>query len=198
MPGSNRLKDRHDSVSNNRPRNLLFNSTSRYCTQRYTLWNDTLHRPCNCHMVLPRHNLPHRVIDQFRSAGVAGDDDRSAACHRLVTHFMEEAERLCDRLAIFDAGHVIAQGTPEQIIADHAESASVSFTPNRETPGIERCPGVRHISSLDGRTLIEGSPDMVAYVCAELVRQGPPPTDLRIVQPNLEDAVLAIEDRSRA
>ena len=130
-----------------------------------------------------------KVIESVRDQG---------ATVVLVTHFMEEAERLCDRLAIFDAGHVIAQGTPEQIIADHAESASVSFTPNRETPGIERCPGVRHISSLDGRTLIEGSPDMVAYVCAELVRQGPPPTDLRIVQPNLEDAVLAIEDRSRA
>ena len=116
----------------------------------------------------------------------------------LVTHFMEEAERLCDRLAIFDDGRVIAQGTPQQIIADHAESASVSFTPNRETSGLARCPGVRHIGTVGGLMEIEGTPEMVAYVCAELVREGPPPPDLRIVQPNLEDAVLAIEDRSRA
>lgn len=127
-----------------------------------------------------------KVIESVRDRG---------ATVVLVTHFMEEAERLCDRLAIFDGGRVIAQGTPEQIIADHAESASVSFTALRDTPGIDRCPGVRHITTTDGRVHIEGAPDMVAHVCAELVREGPPPPDLRIVQPNLEDAVLAIEDR---
>ena len=116
----------------------------------------------------------------------------------LVTHFMEEAERLCDRLAIFDSGRVIADGTPHQIIAAHAESASISFTPSGPTAGLERCPGVRHIGTVDGRVVIEGAPDMVAHVCAELVREGPPPPDLRITQPNLEDAVLALEDRTRS
>lgn len=125
-----------------------------------------------------------KVIESVRDQG---------ATVVLVTHFMEEAERLCDRLAIFESGRVIATGTPEEIIARHAESASVSFTPLRDVPGLERCPGVRHISTIDGRVHIEGAPDMVAYVCAELVQGGPPPTDLRIVQPNLEDAVLAIE-----
>lgn len=115
----------------------------------------------------------------------------------LVTHFMEEAERLCDRLAIFDRGRVIAEGTPTEIIAAHARCASVTFTPERPTPGLERCPGVRHIDARGDQVCVEGTPDMVAYVCAELTRDGAPPTDLRITQPNLEDAVLAIEDRSR-
>ena len=39
----------------------------------------------------------------------------------LTTHFMEEAERLCDRLAIMDRGRVIAQGTPRELIAEHIE-----------------------------------------------------------------------------
>ena len=39
----------------------------------------------------------------------------------LTTHFMDEAERLCDRLAIMDAGRIIAQGTPAQLIAAHIE-----------------------------------------------------------------------------
>ena len=39
----------------------------------------------------------------------------------LTTHFMEEAERLCDRLAIMDAGRIIAQGTPAQLVAAHIE-----------------------------------------------------------------------------
>ncbi|HZM34607.1 MAG TPA: ATP-binding cassette domain-containing protein [Burkholderiales bacterium] len=39
----------------------------------------------------------------------------------LTTHFMEEAERLCHRLAIMDHGHIIAQGTPRALIAEHIE-----------------------------------------------------------------------------
>ena len=39
----------------------------------------------------------------------------------LTTHFMEEAERLCDRLAIIDKGRIIAQGTPGALIAEHIE-----------------------------------------------------------------------------
>jgi lipooligosaccharide transport system ATP-binding protein len=39
----------------------------------------------------------------------------------LTTHFMEEAERLCDRLAIMDRGRIIAQGTPRALIAEHIE-----------------------------------------------------------------------------
>ena len=39
----------------------------------------------------------------------------------LTTHFLEEAERLCDRLAIMDAGRIISQGTPGQLVAAHIE-----------------------------------------------------------------------------
>ncbi len=39
----------------------------------------------------------------------------------LTTHFMEEAERLCSRIAIMDHGRIIAQGTPRELIADHIE-----------------------------------------------------------------------------
>jgi lipooligosaccharide transport system ATP-binding protein len=39
----------------------------------------------------------------------------------LTTHFMDEAERLCDRLAILDAGRIVAQGSPAQLVAQHIE-----------------------------------------------------------------------------
>ena len=39
----------------------------------------------------------------------------------LTTHFMEEAERLCDRLTILDRGRVIATGSPRELIAQHIE-----------------------------------------------------------------------------
>jgi ABC-2 type transport system ATP-binding protein len=41
----------------------------------------------------------------------------------LVTHFMEEAEALCDRLAIFEQGRIIAQGSPAAVVAAHADTA---------------------------------------------------------------------------
>jgi lipooligosaccharide transport system ATP-binding protein len=43
----------------------------------------------------------------------------------LTTHFMEEAERLCQRLAIMDHGRIIAQGSPRSLIAEHAEAQVV-------------------------------------------------------------------------
>jgi ABC-2 type transport system ATP-binding protein len=112
----------------------------------------------------------------------------------LVTHFMEEAETLCDRLAVFDRGRVIAEGTPAAIVAEHADSAAVTFAPNGDAPTFDRCPGVRLVTFAQGRMRVEGSPSMIPYVCARLVAAGPP-RDLRIEQPTLEDAVLALAAR---
>ena len=61
----------------------------------------------------------------------------------LVTHFMDEAETLCDRLAVFDHGRIIAEGSPAAIVAEHADTAAVTFSSNGEAPELDRCPGVR-------------------------------------------------------
>jgi ABC-2 type transport system ATP-binding protein len=64
-----------------------------------------------------------KLVEAIRDAGVTV---------LLVTHFMDEAERLCDRVAIFDAGHVVATGTPAELRAAAGEStlddAFVSLT----------------------------------------------------------------------
>ena len=52
----------------------------------------------------------------------------------LTTHFMEEAERLCSRLAIMDRGRIIVQGSPRTLIADHIESQVVEV----HGPGVEQ------------------------------------------------------------
>ena len=52
----------------------------------------------------------------------------------LTTHFMEEAERLCQRLAIMDHGRIIAQGSPRALIAQHTEAQVVEV----HGPGIEQ------------------------------------------------------------
>ena len=45
----------------------------------------------------------------------------------LVTHFMEEAERLCDRIAVMDRGKVVALDTPGRLVAEHAAGLRVVF-----------------------------------------------------------------------
>ena len=70
----------------------------------------------------------------------------------LTTHFMEEAERLCHRLAIMDRGRIIAQGTPRALIAEHIEPQVLevhghglrSLDGAREDPGAARRAGGRH------------------------------------------------------
>jgi ABC-2 type transport system ATP-binding protein len=66
------------------------------------------------------------LVDELKSAG------RTII---LTTHYMEEAERLCDRVAIMDHGHVIALGTPQQLIATVGGEDIVEFAVTRTEPG---------------------------------------------------------------
>jgi len=60
----------------------------------------------------------------------------------LTTHFMEEAERLCSRIAIMDHGRIIAQGTPRRLIADHIEPQVVEVHGNGVEQWMERAKGL--------------------------------------------------------
>ncbi len=112
----------------------------------------------------------------------------------LVTHFMEEAEALCDRLAVFDAGTIVATGTPDEIIATHGDTSSLDFTPTFQTPEtFAGCPGVSAVQMEGSRMVVRGDAAMVVYACARLADAGPPPSDLRLHQSSLEDAILAID-----
>lgn len=112
----------------------------------------------------------------------------------LVTHFMEEAEALCDRLAVFEAGTIVAAGTPTEIIAAHGNASSIAFTPDgHDDDTFAGCPGVRSIERDGSRMVVRGDAAMAAHACAALVAHGPPPPDLRIHQASLEDAVVALE-----
>lgn len=72
----------------------------------------------------------------------------------LTTHYMEEAERLCDRVAIMDHGRVIAQGTPQQLIATVGGEDIVEFAVARCLPGSEEA--VRGSISPETLTAIPG------------------------------------------
>jgi ABC-2 type transport system ATP-binding protein len=72
----------------------------------------------------------------------------------LTTHYMDEAERLCDRVAVVDAGRVIALGTPRELIASLGAEHVVEFGVADGAPALEvlsAVPGVREVRREDGR-----------------------------------------------
>jgi len=111
----------------------------------------------------------------------------------LVTHFMDEAEHLCDRLAVFDGGRIAAIGPPQELVARYAAGIRVVFTCNHFDPSwIEKVPNVRRVTRAGPRVEVEGDGPVLAFVAAALVAHGVAPADLRLEQPTLEDVFLKL------
>jgi len=111
----------------------------------------------------------------------------------LVTHFMDEAEHLCDRLAIVDRGKIIAADTPRGLISRHTSEMRVIFTTERtDLPWLEKVPGVKEVTLRGNRVEIEGDGPLLVLVAAALVEHGILPADLRVEQPTLEDVFLKL------
>ncbi len=113
----------------------------------------------------------------------------------LVTHFMDEAEALCDRVAVMRGGRVVDGGTPADLIARHARATTVTFTPpvSFDPATLAALPGVDQIERDGERIRVIGTNQLIAPVCASVLGDdhlGPP--DLRVHHPDLEDALIAL------
>lgn len=115
----------------------------------------------------------------------------------LVTHFMDEAEQLCHRVAVVDQGRVAALDTPQGLITTHAGQIRVIFSTERaDLSWLEEVPHARQVTRRGPRVEVEGSGPVLALVAAALVERGITPSDLRVEQPTLEDAFLALTGHS--
>ena len=111
----------------------------------------------------------------------------------LVTHFMDEAERLCDRLAIIDEGRLVAQGSPRDLIVELGAEGRVRFTSNGAALGfLEAVAGVSRVTRRDGEAVVHGRGPILAHVASALAEHEIHPHDLRAEQPSLEDVFLAL------
>jgi ABC-2 type transport system ATP-binding protein len=111
----------------------------------------------------------------------------------LVTHFMDEAENLCDRVAIIDHGKIIAADSPQGLVTRYASEVRVIFsTEKTDLTWLEKVPGVTKITKNGPRVEIKGSGPLLALVAAALVEHGIVPADLRVEQPTLEDVFLKL------
>jgi ABC-2 type transport system ATP-binding protein len=129
-----------------------------------------------------------RLIEAIRDGG---------ATVVLVTHFMDEAERLCDRIAVLRDGRVVELGTPAGIAGRHGAAARVSFsTEAGHLAWLEHVPGVASVRRRGARVELEGEGPLLALVASALVEHGIAPLDLEGERPSLEHAYLALTGSS--
>ena len=127
------------------------------------------------------------AIDQLRATGTAV---------LLVTHELDEAERLCDKVVAMRAGRVIDSGLPSDLIDRHGGAAVISFTlpptvvPNYWRSRLGDLPGAGEVSVHSGRATVRGDRRAIAHVGALLVEADWAPPDLSVHMPSLEDALV--------
>lgn len=112
----------------------------------------------------------------------------------LVTHFMEEAERLCDRIAVIDSGRVAAVDTPAGLVAGVDGEQRMRFRPSAAVPDdlFAGLPEVRSMERRGPQVVITGSGNVVHAVTSLLARNQIIAGDLRVEQASLDDAYLAL------
>jgi ABC-2 type transport system ATP-binding protein len=130
------------------------------------------------------------IVEEFRDAG---------GTVILTTHYMEEAERLADDVMIIDGGKIIAEGSPDELIAGLGAESIVEFRTAEGSEAPDRAvlatlPGVKEVTVRDRGvrlTVTDTAPAMTALL--DLVREdGGEVEDLRTHRPTLDDVFLAL------
>jgi ABC-2 type transport system ATP-binding protein len=111
----------------------------------------------------------------------------------LVTHFMDEAETLCDRLALINHGRLIVLDTPEAIAA-HAGETRVRFVPSQPVTDetLAAIPGVDHIERKEQNITVTGTGDLATALLTALARINVRVSNLDARQGNLDDAFVKL------
>ena len=132
------------------------------------------------------------LIEEFKRAG------RTIV---LTTHYMDEAERLCERVAIMDHGKIIALGSPRELVAsigvEHVVEFSVEAGEPLDADVLRTLEGVRDVRTDNGvvRMQVTALHSAVPALLAELVRRGIRLTELRTHSASLEDVFVTLTGR---
>jgi ABC-2 type transport system ATP-binding protein len=112
----------------------------------------------------------------------------------LVTHLMEEAERLCDRVAVLDLGRVVAIDSPSALAAGAGVEQRIRFRPSIPLDDrlLTSLPEVTGVTHRGGVVLVTGTGEVVNAVTSVLARNGIVAGQLRVEQASLEDAFVAL------
>jgi ABC-2 type transport system ATP-binding protein len=132
------------------------------------------------------------VIAEFRERG---------GTVLLTTHYMEEAERLCDRVAVIDRGKIIALGPPRELVAslggEHVVEFGLANGARLEEGDLRRLPGVVDVRNADGRTYltVRRVHETVPALMELLAGRGAALSELTTHHATLEDVFLSLTGR---
>ncbi|KOX23479.1 sulfate ABC transporter ATPase [Saccharothrix sp. NRRL B-16348] len=129
------------------------------------------------------------LVEQVRDAGVTVV---------LVTHFMEEAERLCDRIAVIDAGRLVAVDSPAGLVSRVDGEQRVRFRPTAplDVKLLEELPEVSNVEQHGPQLVVTGTGNLLHAVTSVLARNQIVAADLRIEQAGLDDAFIRLTGRA--
>ncbi|WP_197322096.1 ABC transporter ATP-binding protein [Saccharomonospora sp. NB11] len=115
----------------------------------------------------------------------------------LVTHFMEEAERLCDRVAVIESGRLVALDSPAGLIARVDDRQRIRFRPSApvDLRALAELPEVTSVERAGTRLVVTGHGNLLHAVATVLVHHRITAVDLRIEQASLDDAFVALTGR---
>ncbi|MEU5976080.1 ABC transporter ATP-binding protein [Streptomyces sp. NPDC047315] len=128
-----------------------------------------------------------QLIEEVRARGVTV---------LLVTHFMAEAQRLCDRIAVIDRGRLVAVDTPTGLIGRSSSATVISFTPSAplDEGALNELPAMTSVVARGERITIHGTDDTVNAVVALLARLRVTAHQLRVSEASLDDAFLDLTE----
>ncbi|MGA7098586.1 MAG: ABC transporter ATP-binding protein [Acidimicrobiia bacterium] len=132
--------------------------------------------------------------------GLVEDLRDSGVTILLVTHFMEEAERLADRLALIDEGRLVALDTPQGLIDRVGLEQRIRFTTSEtiEDDWLTGLPEVTGISRSHGEIVVTGNARLLFSVVSLLASHGIVPARFQVDQTTLDDAFVAMTGRRLA
>jgi ABC-2 type transport system ATP-binding protein len=130
-----------------------------------------------------------QLIEQVRDSGVT---------IVLVTHFMEEAERLCDRIALIDSGKVAAIDTPAGLVSRINPEQRIRFRPmpSMDDGLLKHLPEVHTVTRTGEVFTVTGTDGLLQAVTSVLARADIIAADLRVEQTSLDDAFVALTGRT--
>jgi len=117
----------------------------------------------------------------------------------LTTHLMEEAERLCDRVAIIERGRIIDMGSPDDLVRRHCPERAVVLETDDASAGdrFRAVPGVESVTQDGARFTIRGAGDeLVSDIIDSLSAHRTRVRDFRTILPTLEDVFLKLTGHS--
>ncbi|MEO8468945.1 MAG: ABC transporter ATP-binding protein [Chloroflexota bacterium] len=118
----------------------------------------------------------------------------------LTTHYLEEAELLCDHVAIMDHGHVLESGTVKELVGRHFQERAVRFDQidHLSDTRLASIAGVASVAHEHGEVVLytRDVPGTIAGVLSMAAESGIDPENLTIRRPTLEDVFLALTGRA--